>query len=746
MPTCIPTAVPTAIPSAIPSAIPTVVPTDAPTNIPTVAPTFTPGNPTVQPSTAMPTCIPTAVPTAVPSTTDQPSLVPSVIPSTTPSELPSTLLPSTIAPSEAPTEVSTNAPLPQPSTSPTSQPSGAPTVQQTKAIKSNEFINASSEEVQVKVKYYMVTFCGFFVAMFLFLVILDKSVSKRWLNRLHDSAYESKMYKKDGTSDRRDYLETLPVRNKLNQLAIDERFVASLVDSVSVKNMRKISKDPSFHQNKTQTGISGSGDLTLYDDAFYQYLLQKRCLIGCAGILYPAGFKLNLLIQSYHLREGVVEDFILFLCNNHSLLSCIYRVRGSPISRNACRILYLVQNSIAFFMSALNNLIFAYAHLDPNFGYLSDLIIVAPASIFLGSVILELYTCRIVNSTKFAQGSCGKYGKFITFVGKLMVIPFILLIFVLLILAALCTQSSNVYSVTLSFVWQVQLQSVVLEFLYALVLFNSAYFYQMRVLGIPVVEMGSIFAERVLKCIQPEYYMYYTSMMGGFIAVDLITNKVVPNKPEIISTKPKDVYVPDGIEAPQNRITLYDNYGDDSGYELSTLCHNPLFTASHSQQAVIPESELTTHSSFSNDFSETHRVRVDETDQVQAPRPQFNLLQALQRPLQKTKLPNISKDVDSDDSLREEFQEFQLTHQDSPSNDDMSSNLSFEEWKIERKELKGVGEHYENAFRFFERKEQEAGIAIPKVTSSVQRAMGIHNALDNKNNPLSRKRHSAGNH
>ncbi len=588
----------------------------------------------------------------------------------------------------------------------------------------------------------MVTFCGFFVAMFLLLVILDKSVSKGWLNRLHDSAYESKMYKKDGTSDRKDYLETLPVRNKLNQLATDDRYVASLVDSVSVKNKNKISKELSFNRNQTQTDIGGSavsGDLALYDEAFYQYLLQKRCLIGCAGILYPDGYKLNLLIHSYHLREGVVEDFILFLCNNHSLLSCIYRVRGSPISRNACRILYLVQNSIAFFMSALNNLIFAYANLNPNFGYISDFIIVAPASIFLGSVILELYTCRIVNSTKFAQGSCGKCGKFIAFLGKLMAIPFILLIFVLLILAALCTHSSNVYSVTLSFVWQVQLQSVVLEFLYALVLFNSAYFYQMRVLGIPVVEMGSIFAERVLKCIQPEYYMYYTSMMGGLIAVDLITNKVVPNKPEIVSTKPKDVYVPDGIETPQSRITLYGNFAGDSGYELSTLCHNPL-QQWHSQQTVIPESELTTHSSFSNDFSDTTRVREDDADQVQASRPQFNLLQALQRPLQKTKLPNITKDVESDDSLREEFQEFQLMHQGSATNDDISSNVSFEEWKIERKVLKGVGEHYENAFRFFERKEQEVGIAVPKIASSVQRAMGIHNALDNKNNPLNRKR------
>ena len=688
----------------------------------------------------MPTCIPTAIPTVIPTTIDQPSLEPSMIPTTTSSELPTILPLSTSIPSELPTEVSTDTPLSQPSKLPTSQPSSTPTTHQTKLIKSNIFLNTSSKEVKVKVKYYMVSFCGFFVAMFLFLVVLDKSVSKALLHRLHNSAYQSGMYKKDGTSDRKDYLETLPVRNKLNQLATDDRYVASLFDSVSMKNIKKLSTRNEISFNENQGKTDSSRFAAIYDEAFYQYLLQKRCLIGCNGILYPDGFRLNLIIKSYHLREGVVEDFILFICNNHSLLSCIYRVGGSPISRNACRILYLVQNSIAFFMSALNSLIFSYANLNPYFGYLSDFIIVAPVSIFLGSVILELYTCRMVNSARFRQGSCGKYVRYVAFVGKLMVIPCILLMFVLLILAALCTSSSDVYSVILSFVWQVQLQSILLEFLYALVLFNSTYFYQMRILGIPVVEIGSIFAERVLKCIQPEYYMYYSSFMG-LVAVDLITDKVVPNKAEVISAKPKDVYMPDGVESPSNRITFYGNHGDNSRFELSTTCINPMLTASNSQK-VTPEFELAIHSSFSSDLRDTPHVRGDEADQVQATQSQFNPLQALGRPLQKTKPPIFNTVVESDDSLREEFQEFQLTHQDARSNDEGFNELRFAEWKIEMKELKGVGKNYENAFRFFERKEQEVGIIVPKLNSSVQRAIGIHNAFDKKTNPLARKPNS----
>ncbi len=612
---------------------------------------------------------------------------------------------------------------------PTTQPSSAPTIEQTKVIKSNEFINTSAKEVQIKVKYYMVSFCGYFVGLYLLILVLDKSgVGKGLLNRLHDSAYHSNMYKKDGTSDRKEYLETLPIRNKLNQLAIEDQFVATLFDSMSTKNMRKVSKK----LGQSTTNAANGATVALYDEAFYQYLLQRRCLLGCSGLLYPGGLKLNLLVTSYHLREGMYEDFILFLCNNHSLLSCIYRVGGSPISRNACRILYLVQNSIAFFISALNSLIFAYFALNANYSYVTDVVFVAPISIFLGSVILGLYTCRVVNTVEFTRGSCGKYGRCIAFMGRLMVFPFIVLMFLLLILAAVCTSSDNVYSVILSFVWQVQLQSIVLEFVYALALFNSSYFYQLRVLGIPVVEVGSIFAERVLKCIQPEYYMYYTNMMGGFMAVDMITHKIVPNKVEVTSAKPKDVYVAQ-VEAPNDRATLtYDYYDDKFEYEMSPVCSNPLYATSDAS-AIVPPSELTIHSSFSNEYSDNDVVSESPLQQA----PQFNPLHALRRPLSKPRAPSITDDVDTDASLMAEFHEFQLQQLEDNSAYAMSS---FEDWKIKRKELKeGIDENYKNAFRFFERKEQEVGVVAPKVSSSVARVMGLHTALDAKSNPLTRK-------
>jgi len=103
----------------------------------------------------------------------------------------------------------------------------------------------------------------------------------------------------------------------------------------------------------------------------------------------------------------------------------------------------------------------------------------------------------------------------------------------------------------------------------------------------------------------------------------------------------------------------------------------------------------------------------------------------------------IDENEESDDALYEEFQAFkEEAHRLSEVGlgSDDGDEILFEDWKIERKQLKdGVGRQYEKAFRFFEKREQEVGIVAPKVSSSVQRAMGIHDALDHSRNPLNRK-------
>jgi hypothetical protein len=88
----------------------------------------------------------------------------------------------------------------------------------------------------------------------------------------------------------------------------------------------------------------------------------------------------------------------------------------------------------------------------------------------------------------------------------------------------------------------------------------------------------------------------------------------------------------------------------------------------------------------------------------------------------------INEDEESDDALYEEFQAFR-NDTNRHSEVGLSSEgdeISFEDWKIRRKELRAKDQNYVNAFRFFERREQETGEKAPKLTASQQRAMGLH--------------------
>jgi len=137
----------------------------------------------------------------------------------------------------------------------------------------------------------------------------------------------------------------LTVKNKLVKLLQEDQFVSSQSDvpnpkrrsDTSAKRQENVA-NKLFNEFDVEREMSDSRDTidsgksdseSVFTDAFYHYIMQKRCLLGCEGLLYPYGYKLNLLVTSLSLPEGVYEDFIIHLCNNNSLFSCIYSVKGS---------------------------------------------------------------------------------------------------------------------------------------------------------------------------------------------------------------------------------------------------------------------------------------------------------------------------------------------------------------------------------------------------------------------------------
>ncbi len=648
-------------------------------------------------------------------------------------------------------------------------------------------------------------------------------------------------------------MNALPVKNKLVKLLRQDKYIASQSDETSGNSNRSketgqglsAQENPMDIESEVSDGgvyassdsRDGAGDSeVVFTDAFYHYILQKRCLIGCTGLLYPKGYKLNLLFTSLDLPVGVYEDFLVHLYNNHSLFSCIYSVKGSPISRNACRIVYIVQNCIAFFIFSFTNMIYDFIGLNSNFSVLSDILITSPLSLFFGSIALGLYTCPIVNSIEFEQSSLSRYKKSIMSMGRFMVLPFIALVFGLLLLSALCTRRSNIFYVIISFIWQAQLQAFVLELLYAVLLFKSTYYYQVKFAGFTLIEVGCLFAERVLKSTQQEYYMYYSRHLHGLFVRDYITITKADRLQELAAESRRLVSV--GVEE-CNRISVLSptsnssNNNNDNNDDVEVF-ENPLLAMKKAPRLSMVRSDVAAAAHYptasldnydpENEFNEINTLRKNTFQTVtlnpmlgasNAPlkkvehyatqrksdiqlgdlhgsRVEFDSNNAEEEglgsdddeledtfddmitidsvpkassnephkrgtayvgyetayqkpkvvstnPLQ-TKIAHlkdgkheikktvIAEDEEDDDALYEEFQVFRidLNRRSEVGLSSEGDEISFEDWKINRKNLRAKEESYVNAFRFFERREQETGTKAPKLTPSQQRAMGLH--------------------
>jgi hypothetical protein len=107
-------------------------------------------------------------------------------------------------------------------------------------------------------------------------------------------------------------------------------------------------------------------------------------------------------------KAGVVEDLVVFACNHHTLLSGVYAVDGAAVDHTGKRLMYIAQNCIAFFMSAVSGSVFDYLSLSPKVNIVFDLVVTTPATIAMAKVIEALYTCPIGSSSSLLYVCCAR--------------------------------------------------------------------------------------------------------------------------------------------------------------------------------------------------------------------------------------------------------------------------------------------------------------------------------------------------
>ncbi len=259
---------------------------------------------------------------------------------------------------------------------PTSMPTSAPT--QLDVIAANIFNTGLSEEIlKGKTDYYLGSFTGYFVVIFILLWLLElTSYGQQIVRRLHDSAHSTAVFDICGNNQVGSHLDQ--GSNSNDPFTVLFRLNKDLNRTVNRQEMREkstrikgtIVEDRAF--SFAARLVHGKRS---YPDVMYKYIRQRRTLLGCQSILFPNGFNRQVGCFHFHAPKSKLEDLLLYICNHHTVLSCLYSAEGERLGHMGRRIVYITKDCISFFMSQMAFTILRYLGVA-GFNYLGIILMI----------------------------------------------------------------------------------------------------------------------------------------------------------------------------------------------------------------------------------------------------------------------------------------------------------------------------------------------------------------------------------
>jgi hypothetical protein len=209
-----------------------------------------------------------------------------------------------------------------------------------------------------------------------------------------------------------------------------------------------------------------------------------------------------------------MEDFILFVCNNHSVLNCIFACDGAPVDHFGNTLIYIMQNCIAFFFSAISGSVFNYFGISDNANVLFDIFITTPATIAIAKIVKTLYHCSLGFSAEYEVANPCVI-QTLKLLGKVAMIPIIVTIAGLLVLSAIFSHGYNTQMILISFFIQVQLYGFFFELCKYFIAFVPSYYFQVKIdlkfRTVVLLEIGRLYAEIVNRNLLVEGKDYHYS-------------------------------------------------------------------------------------------------------------------------------------------------------------------------------------------------------------------------------------------
>lgn len=248
--------------------------------------------------------------------------------------------------------------------------------------------------VAVKVRKYFVGYILYFAGLFILLFVVDKSGFFKSLSKLlHDSANTAKKYACEATSPETPwsvtdvkYLKSIAERA---QRSLPE--IADVQPKESDQHEKKSTLD-SLRDSWTKFAPYPIDQTTAaYPKAFYEYLEQGYSYFGC-HTTYFHGVLGSCVCKTLLMTPVQLQDYTLYVFNNHSLLSCMVAAKKSFFSRSKRRIAFSMQHSLAFFLVAFNVSLTSVG-MPESMAVLFNLFLIAPLLTTFNKLFQQLLIC-----------------------------------------------------------------------------------------------------------------------------------------------------------------------------------------------------------------------------------------------------------------------------------------------------------------------------------------------------------------
>jgi len=372
-------------------------------------------------------------------------------------------------------------------------------------------------------RIYLGAYVCYFVSIYVIIYLVAFSrVGSRKVNLLYESAFLSSIYKKCAkevvphpeNSAISDLLQGIYIKNKEVQeaLELDEQMNQKKVASNNATDLDDVEKDS---RGSARMSSSKSGSLRRssinsrllrmmmknkekFSYSFQVYLQQQRCLLGCTAALFPQGYSLTVCGCTVSFQPTWLENAILYLCINHAFFNCFYYVKGSKLGRHGTKLIYICRDVLVFVLSQFFSTLVAYLSVsNSGIQFFFNILIVAPLAYSVQRVLVVLYTCPCTESAYF-QSNFSRILGYVLLLGRIAVIPILVMIFGALVAACILTTSPNIALILVSYAFNVQLYGILQRMCSCALSFVDDYYVELRVFSALVGSIGGVYLEKIV--------------------------------------------------------------------------------------------------------------------------------------------------------------------------------------------------------------------------------------------------------